>query len=260
MTWLLRLPQWLALVVVVGGVVALSNLAFLGVHLRWPAARRRRHNDVAGFIFAVAGLIYGVLLGFVVVILWQQFNDAAAATSHEAAVALALQHELSTGTSTDAAGETARRTALTALHQYARVVLVEEFPQLATGVVPRAGTPPLAALWTATGGAAAHDDTLSRARDLLDDLEEARAVRLSDARNTLPAAVWLTIWLGAGLTIGFGCLFGAESALVQAVMVAALASLIGMLLYVSIELDHPFAGHVAVDPTGFEQILDAPTH
>jgi hypothetical protein len=258
MIWLLGLPQWLALLVVAGGLVVLSSLAFLVVHRRWPAARRRRHNDVAGFIFAVAGVMYGVLLGFVVVILWQQFSDAAAATNHEAAVALTLQHELGTGAGADTTGDAARQGALTALHQYAEVVLSEEFPQLATGVVPPAGTPQLTALWTATSGAAVHDDTLTRARDLLDDLEEARALRLSDARNTLPAAVWLAIWLGAGLTVGFGCLFGAESALVQAVMVAALAGLIGMLVYVAIELDHPFTGRVAVDPAGFRQILDAP--
>lgn len=263
--WLLRLPQWLALTVIVGGLAGLSTVGFRMVHVRWPADRRRRHNDVAGFIFTVAGAMYGVLLGFVVVVLWEQYSDALAVTDHEAAIALAMQHELSStaGLARSAGDETARRQALLALHAYVRSVVDEEFPQLATGRVPANSTPALLTLWTVTApadeAAAGTDGTLSRARDMLDDLVEARAMRLSAARNTLPVTVWLAIGLGGVLTIGFGCLFGAESAVVQGVMVAALAGLIGVLVYLTVELDHPFTGQVSATPAGFEQILTFPS-
>jgi hypothetical protein len=263
--WLLRQPQWLALVLIVGGLAAVSILAFRMVHMRWPAARRRRHNDVAGFIFAVAGAMYGVLLGFVVVVLWEQYSDALAVTDREAAVALAMQHELAStaGRTTTAADEAARRAALLALHAYVLNVVDGEFPQLAAGGLPADSTPTLGALWTVTAPAvdagANAGGTLARARDLLDDLVEARSMRLSAARNTLPTTVWLAIGLGAMLTIGFGCLFGAESALVQGVMVAALAGLIGILVYLTVELDHPFTGRVRATPAGFQQILTLPS-
>ncbi|HVQ95867.1 MAG TPA: hypothetical protein VMU51_32880 [Mycobacteriales bacterium] len=261
--WLLRQPQWLALVLVVGGLAGLSIVAFRMVHVRWPAARRRRHNDVAGFIFAVAGAMYGVLLGFVVVVLWGQYSDALADTDREAAVALAVQHELvSTAGRSAGDDEAARQEALLALHAYVRSVVDVEFPQLAAGGLPADSTPVLGALWTATAPAvdagANAGGTLARARDLLDELVEARSTRLSAARNTLPATVWLAIALGGVLTIGFGCLFGAESALVQGVMVAALAGLIGIMVYLTVELDHPFAGRVRATPAGFEQILTWP--
>jgi hypothetical protein len=262
--WLLRQPQWLALVLVVGGLAGLSIAAFRMVHVRWPAAQRRRHNDVAGFIFAVAGAMYGVLLGFVVVVLWGQYSDALAVTDREAAVALAVQHELgSTAGRSAGDDEAARQAALLALHAYVRSVVDVEFPQLAAGGLPADSTPLLEGLWTMTAPAvdagANAGSTLARARDLLDDLVVARSMRLSAARNTLPATVWLAIALGGVLTIGFGCLFGAESALVQGVMVAALAGLIGIMVYLTVELDHPFTGRVRATPVGFQQILTWPS-
>jgi hypothetical protein len=49
-------------VLVVGGVclVAVGGLAL--VQFLVPTASRQRHNDVAGFIYAVLGVIYAVLL------------------------------------------------------------------------------------------------------------------------------------------------------------------------------------------------------
>jgi Protein of unknown function (DUF4239) len=254
MIWLLGLPQWLALLIVVGGLAGLSAGGFRLVHLRWPAEQRRKHNDVAGFIFAAAGVMYGVLLGFVVVVLWQQFSDASEATEHEAAIALTLQHELTSGVDDDT---TVGQPALLALDNYVRLIVAEEYPRMAAGEVPPNKTPAMAALWSALAGGPA-GGTLSRARDLLDDLEEARVRRLFLARNHLPTALWLAIGLGGIVTIGFGCLFGAENELVQGGMVAALAALIGMLVYVAIELDHPFIGRLRVTPAGFEQVLAAP--
>jgi hypothetical protein len=267
MDLLLRLPEWLALVIVVGSIVAVSLLAFRMVHRRWPVAQRSKHNDVAGFIFAVVGIMYGVLLGFVVVIQWEQYRDATAATAREAAVALTMQHGLDTAIVTErdpalaAEDAAARRQAQLALHAYAASVVDVEFPQLAAGRTPPNDNPALARLWAVTApraGASANGE-MSRARDLLDNLEEARALRLFAASDGLPTAMWLAIGLGGVLTIGFACMFGTENLAAQTVMIAALAGLVGVLGYVALELDHSFVGHVRVEPAGFEQILHPPS-
>ena len=49
-----------------------------------PIAMRRQHNDVAGFIYAVLGVVYAVLLGLVIVAVWEQWNAAADSTDQEA--------------------------------------------------------------------------------------------------------------------------------------------------------------------------------
>src|SRR4028118_268856 len=75
--------------VAVAGLVAVQRLV--------PAARRREHNDVAGFIYAVVGVIYAVLLALMVIAVWEE-HEAAKATVREEANELAdvfwLAHRL----------------------------------------------------------------------------------------------------------------------------------------------------------------------
>jgi uncharacterized membrane protein YraQ (UPF0718 family) len=43
-----------------------------------------QHNDVAGFIYAVLGVAYTVLLGLMVVAVWQDWQDAQDSATQEA--------------------------------------------------------------------------------------------------------------------------------------------------------------------------------
>jgi hypothetical protein len=38
--------------------------------------RRQGHNDVAGFIYAVVGVIYAVLLALMVIAVWEDYEKA----------------------------------------------------------------------------------------------------------------------------------------------------------------------------------------
>jgi len=49
-----------------GGLILVQRLV--------PTAVRRQHNDVAGFIYAVLGVVYAVLLGLTVVAVWEEWN------------------------------------------------------------------------------------------------------------------------------------------------------------------------------------------
>ena len=44
----------------------------------------QRHNDVAGFIYAVIGVVYAVLLGFAAVTVWERYDRAQASVEQEA--------------------------------------------------------------------------------------------------------------------------------------------------------------------------------
>src|SRR5215203_592007 len=83
------------LVVCAVSLVALGGLAL--VQRLVPTEVRQRHNDVAGFIYAVLGVVYAVLLALVVIAVWEEF-DAAKDTADQEANALAeifwLAHQL----------------------------------------------------------------------------------------------------------------------------------------------------------------------
>ena len=73
--WLETLPTFWAGVVVIGGFVASTLVMGYLVALLTPLLIRAAHNDRAGFILAVIGVIYAVLLAFVAISVWERFQE-----------------------------------------------------------------------------------------------------------------------------------------------------------------------------------------
>ena len=48
------------------------------------------NNEVAGFKFATVGVLYAVLLGFAVIIVWERFSDAEKAVAEESGAAATI--------------------------------------------------------------------------------------------------------------------------------------------------------------------------
>ena len=69
---------------------------------------RRSHNDIAGFIFTTVGAIYGVLLAFITVVVWEQYNAASENAAKEATMALAMYRNLSLYPDQEQAGKVAQ--------------------------------------------------------------------------------------------------------------------------------------------------------
>ncbi|MGZ3550254.1 MAG: bestrophin-like domain, partial [Vulcanimicrobiaceae bacterium] len=74
--WLAHVPAWVGLVL----FSVLPALAAAGLHYGFrrvvPPNQLLPHHDVAGFLIAVVGVIYAVVLGFVVVNVWVAFDSA----------------------------------------------------------------------------------------------------------------------------------------------------------------------------------------
>jgi hypothetical protein len=71
----------------------------------------------------------------------------------------------------------------------------------------------------------------------------------------LPAILWAVLLVGGVITVGFTYLFGLRSTVVHVLMVAALALIIGLVLFTVAALDYPFRGDVRIGPEAFEQAL-----
>src|SRR3954464_8152018 len=68
--------EWIGAIAFVVGVVFVSVVIFLLLHRTLDFRRLEQHNDVAGFIYAVIGVIYGVLIAFVVIVVWGHHSAA----------------------------------------------------------------------------------------------------------------------------------------------------------------------------------------
>ena len=80
------------------------------------------------------------------------------------------------------------------------------------------------------------------------DLADARAERLFDAEEGLPAILWVVLIVGGIDVVGFTYLFGLESTSVHVLMVASLTLIIALVLFTVAALDYPFKGDIRIGP------------
>jgi predicted nuclease with RNAse H fold len=219
-----------------------------------PSARRQEYNDVAGFIYAVLGVAYAVLLGLMVVAVWQDWQaaeDTATEEANELAAVFWLAHSLPESQARDVQ-ELAR--------SYARVVIQEEWPLMRQGKASPKAWDLLDELRgslvelhpTTDAQVVLYDNELQR----IHELGDARRTRLLKANEGLPAIMWVVLLLGGAIVVSFTYLFGLRSTTVHTLMVAALALSIGLVLFTIGALDYPFRGDVRIGPDAFQFVLE----
>jgi len=89
MLYLTTRPLWVLILLLIfftGLAMAVSIL----IRRHFGLERLRTNNEVAGFKFAVIGVLYAVLLGFAVVIAWERYHDAERALAAEAGAAASI--------------------------------------------------------------------------------------------------------------------------------------------------------------------------
>jgi hypothetical protein len=242
----------LLLVVCASMVVSVVGLAL--VQRLVSSELRKQHNDVAGFIYAVVGVVYAVLLGLVVVAVWGDYEATRDTTYREAdelAEIFWLAHQFP---------EPERHHIQELARSYARVVVEEEWPLMAHG----RSSPRAWALLDELRGALEGFEPRTEAGQALyqeglqqiHDLADARRMRLVEANEGIPALLWGVLVVGGVVTVGFTYLFGLESTWAHRLMVAALAGLIALVLFTIGELDYPFSGGARIGTGAFKLVLE----
>jgi hypothetical protein len=91
--------------------------------------------------------------------------------------------------------------------------------------------------------------------DRIDALADARRERMVEAEEGIPAVLWAVLVFGGTITVGFTYLFGLENTRSHRLMVAAVAGLIGLVLFTVGSLEYPFSGGTRVGPEAFDLVL-----
>ena len=232
--------------VAVGGLILVQRTVSI--------ATRRQHNDVTGFIYAVLGVVYAVLLGLMVVAVWEEWNEAAHTADDEANV-LAEVFWL-----VDRMPESRGHHIQELARSYARVVVVKEWP-----LMGEEKSSPQA--WdllddirfslqnfdpTTPEEQVVYEQGFERMRDLAD----ARGDRLLQSKQGLPAILWVVLISGGIVVVSFTYLFGLDSTTIHLLMVASLALVISLVLFTVAALNFPFKGDITIHPEAMEQVLD----
>ena len=246
---------WLGGILLVGVMVL---LAVTGTVLarRWVGVEvLKRNNEVAGFIYAVIGVLYAVLLGFTAIIVWEQFDKAQAGVDQEANELADLYRDA------QAFPDDTRKEFETHLRAYAKLVVEKEWPAMAERKSSPETWDVYNQLWRTYYRFQPQNDHertwYAQSLTRLNQLGDQRRLRLLSSQSVgVPVVMWVTL-LGAGvITIGFSFLFGTTSATAQVLMTSALAMTIALVLFSILAMEHPFAGITRVEPDAFKQVAN----
>jgi len=249
------LPLPLLAVLVVVGAAILSVAGLLIVHrIMWRP--QPGINEVPGFFYAVIGVIYGVMLAFIVLVVWERFAATDEAVTTEAADLVAVFRD------TQNFPEPFRQQAQDALRAYAHDVITSEWRSWITNgeIEPHTEPDPLNPVWAIYRQLQPNGDldatALEDANERLHELERQRHLRHLASEATLPPIFWPVMVAGFILTVGFSYFFRLENLWLQAVMTAVVAALLAGVLLLIVSLNEPFTGPVQVERAPFEHALD----
>jgi hypothetical protein len=174
---------------------------------------QKEHHDVLGIMFSVAAAFYGVVLAFVIVAAWQNFQDASAREQSES-LALVELYVLSTRLP-----HPVQESMVKAIRDYITDAWTYEWSDTPT---PRPGRHDLVEMF---GGLLTLDPQTNKqtalygkAMDEVTRLFEARQQRILYSQNNIPAIVWTVIIFGAAVTITLSFFFFTEHRTLQAII------------------------------------------
>ncbi len=241
-------------ILIIGGTLALALLGFAVVHRLAPAPARAPYNDVTGFVYAAVSVVYAIVVAYVVIVVSEQFDAARSDVQLEAVAADNIYHGV------DQFPEPMRSRVQSAVKAYVETTIDEEWPLLADNQVsPKAEALAEDVRDTLRQLPADNPRQQVMLGHVLTDYEHLlaeRRLRIFQGQEGVHPLLWALLVGGGALTIGFTYLFGLEDARVHLLLIAGLALLIGGMLFMVQQVEHPFAGQLHVVPEPLQRVLE----
>lgn len=245
---------WIAAIIVLGGTLA-SVAGLLLARKCIDFEKLIPSHDVGGYLLAVVGTLYAVMLGFVVLDTTQHYQHAQEVTKMEAntlADVFIMASRLH---------EPERSKIQGACKSYINQVIQTEWSQLSCGTYC-----PLA-----------KEKAVDLMRELVElipkgEIEMAlypllvresgqfwqnRQARLLSAENHLPLFEWVILCLGAVIVIVFTFLFGLENVKLQVLMTGLLGMLISLNFSLILFFAYPYNSDLGIQSSAFKGVEDA---
>lgn len=259
MDWFFRLPLAALFAIVVGGFVGVT---LVGMMLAAPfrahvTSRFARSPEQAAYFGTQIWLVYSLILSLVAVGGWSEYQAASEKVSREVASVEVLQRRAALYP------EPTRTEFDTLIREYADAVATLEWPEQRAGKHPSAAKRQFSKLNLLLGDfePTSLPDQMVHAETLreLTSASEARRARIHATSSSLPSVVWLVVIVGAALAlVGATFFVTVDDRALHMTLVAIMAAFVGLVVFVTVALDHPFQGAVTPSPSGFRLIADRP--
>ena len=245
-------------VLVIVGVCLAAVAGLESVQRLVPYEKREQHNDVAGFLYAVVGVIFAVLLALLVIAVWEQYqraNETVESEANAVAEIAWLAHRLP---------EPEHHVLQEDARSYAQEVVDNEWPRMEQGLGGVQSLPEgwdlvddmRATLQEVEPSTVAEQELYAEGLDQIQRLNDARRMRIVASKEGLPGVLWAVLVFGGVVTVGFTYLFGMRNSWAHRLMVMSLTAVIALVLFTIWAMEYPFSGGARIEPEAFELILE----
>lgn len=239
-----------------GLVLLLVVLSHVGLYFfdRWCKQRNISHdNEVAGIIFGVVSLIYSLLVAFVIVAVWENYEDLNRTIEKEAdQLNAVLIHSA-------ILPDSLRMPIMISVKEYCQKIVKDEWGAADNeGHFRQSAIPNLRQLlFKVQSSGKAEDNILNLLDDKLSDITTLRRERLVHIRSYVPQLVWLVLIISSIMIILFSYFLYMDSQHLRKILLSFLWTIVGMSLFLVYMLDHPFIGSSQVSKAPYEAIIQA---
>jgi hypothetical protein len=251
MHWLYDLPLWALAALLLSLSVLYAVAAVIGVRrLRWRLDAD--DNASAAALHAFIGVLYAVALGLMVAAAQGDNADVEQAVSAEANAAGNL-FRVTDGLDSVRAQPLRRDVA-----RYVELVIRHEWPatQHARTSLPtwRAMDRLAREVYTFVPATPQEERVYPKLVEDVEDLLNARRVRLDLGQHGVGAVTWVVIVVGGLITIGFPAFFRMASLRAHLLLACLAAAMFGLMIFLLLAMDHPLWGRVSVQPDPFVEL------
>jgi len=201
MSLLLEYPAWISFLIICSITVLISVTGLRFVRRRYPHEVLKENHEVAAVIFNAFGLLYAVVVAFVVFVVWNRYDEASKNLELEASqaadlffVAKVFPDSISTQMRME-------------LYNYASGVNDEEMKAMVKGEKSQKTSNSMKKIMKLfiemdvrnLPNEPAYEEAFKR----FNELAQYRRLRIYASKNSVPDVIWMVLLAGAFITISY---------------------------------------------------------
>jgi hypothetical protein len=245
-------PLWLLVVFGVGVATLVAVGSILLANRIMSAGGKEDNLNVSPFL-TVVGLVYGALLGFTVVVSWQQFSSAGAVVASEASTLTTMYGQ------TVAMPEPEQTQVRQLLRQYTSAVAGPEWDKQGSGGTSDSARKAITGMYRIVGSqppGVASSPINGAFLNQITTLASDRATRIIDAKPRIPALLFAALIFGGTVLVALTGFLRLGSTIGHMIVSGSIAVLLGLLLCIIFSLDHPFGNERGITPAPFQHAVE----
>jgi hypothetical protein len=252
---------WVVAIVVIGVWTGLSLLGLVIFNKFSSAEHRHKDTETVGLTYAIVAVVYAVLIGFIVVNVFESSAKGDEIATSEANQLSNLKLD-SVGLSTEESTLIRQ-----SVNKYLDIVIQKEWPAQQAGnledEVFQPGWTQLSVLSTQLASyeptTAGQGVTKGAMLAVMDQVVEARRNRIEAAGDHVPSVIWDILMLAGAIAVVYTYLFGAHSFKIHLAITGLIAATISLVFVLIIALDYPFRGEVSVSDDAYVGVRNTRT-